>query len=124
MESLFAPWRYAYLVQESSRSECVFCDALLDEADTADKRLIVYRARHNFVILNLNDSYFDAITNDDGFVFFAWNDQHGSLLRMTWMIAAADYPSVPSKKCLLPSANRVKITQCKQKGPHAHTPLT
>ena len=67
MESLFAPWRYAYLVQESSRSECVFCDALLDEADTADKRLIVYRARHNFVILNLypyNNGHLMIVPNE------------------------------------------------------------
>lgn len=52
MENLFAPWRYAYLVQESSKGGCIFCDAL-HEAERADENLIVYRARHNFVILNL-----------------------------------------------------------------------
>jgi len=51
MDSLFAPWRYAYLVQEKVRGGCVFCEALRGE--DPGNNLIVYRARRNFIILNL-----------------------------------------------------------------------
>lgn len=52
MENLFAPWRFAYLVGETAVEGCVFCNARREDA--ADERtLVVYRGRHNFVILNL-----------------------------------------------------------------------
>jgi len=51
MDSLFAPWRYSYLVREKAPDGCVFCAALAagEEAD----HLVVFRGRLNFVILNL-----------------------------------------------------------------------
>src|SRR5678815_438622 len=52
MNSLFTPWRYSYLVQEKPPAgECVFCLALANDND--EKSLVVYRGRHNFIILNL-----------------------------------------------------------------------
>lgn len=51
MDSLFAPWRYSYLVQEKALEGCVFCAALRSTPGGVD--LVVYRGRHNFVILNL-----------------------------------------------------------------------
>jgi len=51
MDSLFAPWRFSYLVQGKAPEGCIFCAALTSSGD--DDRLIVYRGRLNFVILNL-----------------------------------------------------------------------
>lgn len=51
MDSLFAPWRYSYLTQGAACDECVFCAALRNPPEGLD--LVVYRARHNFIILNL-----------------------------------------------------------------------
>lgn len=51
MQSLFAPWRYSYLIEARTKGECVFCTALGRPDD--DSSLIVHRGRHNFVILNL-----------------------------------------------------------------------
>ena len=51
MQSLFAPWRYSYLIEARTKGECVFCTALHRPDD--DSSLIVHRASHNFVILNL-----------------------------------------------------------------------
>jgi len=51
MKQLITPWRYSYLVQEKPKGRCIFCDALAG-ADASDS-LLVYRGRHNFVILNL-----------------------------------------------------------------------
>ncbi|MFQ5700952.1 MAG: HIT domain-containing protein [Acidobacteriota bacterium] len=50
MRSLLTPWRYDYLVQGRPEGECIFCVALAgaDDAQT----LVVYRAAHNFIILN------------------------------------------------------------------------
>jgi len=51
MQSLFAPWRYSYLVEARTKGECVFCTALGRPDD--ESSLIVHRGTHNFVILNL-----------------------------------------------------------------------
>ena len=51
MQSLFAPWRYSYLIEARTRGECVFCIAQRRPDD--DASLIVHRGNHNFVILNL-----------------------------------------------------------------------
>jgi ATP adenylyltransferase len=52
MEHLWSPWRYDYVASEGKTPpSCVFCIGE-DTAQDAD-RLIVYRAVHNFVILNL-----------------------------------------------------------------------
>ncbi|HEY3175701.1 MAG TPA: HIT domain-containing protein [Candidatus Polarisedimenticolia bacterium] len=51
MESLFAPWRYSYLVEARAQGECIFCAARA-RADEAGS-LLLYQGAHNFVILNL-----------------------------------------------------------------------
>jgi|SRR5882672_4709489 len=51
MDSLFAPWRYSYLVEEKAPGGCVFCAALSGAGGADD--LIVHRGVHNFAILNL-----------------------------------------------------------------------
>ena len=50
MKSLFAPWRYSYLVAEKTSVVCIFCQP--PAAPDAAASLLVYQARHNFVILN------------------------------------------------------------------------
>jgi ATP adenylyltransferase len=50
MDSLFAPWRFSYLVQGKAPEGCVFCTA---RTSPGDDSLVVYRGRHNFAILNL-----------------------------------------------------------------------
>lgn len=49
MEILWAPWRLEYILGPKP-DECVFC---LPEHDREDKeRLVLYRGKHNFVIMN------------------------------------------------------------------------
>ena len=50
MERLYTPWRYEYVVSDHATDGCVFCSAL--EAGEDRQRLIILRARHNFVLLN------------------------------------------------------------------------
>lgn len=50
MQSLYAPWRYAYLVGEKPTGGCFFCDAVAGPED--ESSLLVYRGRESFVILN------------------------------------------------------------------------
>ncbi len=55
MDVLWSPWRYSYIKSEKSsekRTGCVFCD-LLDSPETDKEKFILYRAGHNFVILNI-----------------------------------------------------------------------
>ncbi len=50
MEHLWSPWRLAYVTRGAASEGCVFCKALSD-SDAA--RLIVFRGKTCFVILNL-----------------------------------------------------------------------
>jgi ATP adenylyltransferase len=52
MEFIWSPWRYDYLASGGAKpSSCVFC---VTEDRTHDaERLIVFRGKYNFVILNL-----------------------------------------------------------------------
>lgn len=57
MDVLWSPWRYDYIKSNDEKaagqtSGCVFCDLLNSPATDADK-FILYRAGHNFVILNI-----------------------------------------------------------------------
>jgi ATP adenylyltransferase len=51
VDYLWTPWRYRYVAQAGKDDACIFCAALAANDDPA--RMIVHRARHNFVILNL-----------------------------------------------------------------------
>ncbi|HSE98978.1 MAG TPA: HIT domain-containing protein [Blastocatellia bacterium] len=50
MEHIWSPWRYRYISTGGKDEGCVFCRA--QRAEDSES-LIVYRARLNFVILNL-----------------------------------------------------------------------
>jgi ATP adenylyltransferase len=52
MDYLWTPWRYNYVTTADKKTgECVFCAAAADTGHDRE-RLVVYRAAHNFVILN------------------------------------------------------------------------
>jgi ATP adenylyltransferase len=50
MRIIFAPWRYEYVKNSDNTPSCVFCDIEASSDDEAS--LVVFRARHNFVVLN------------------------------------------------------------------------
>ncbi len=55
MEILWSPWRAKYIASGSDNSQadtCVFCNISRDPAND-EKNFVVYRALHNFVVLNL-----------------------------------------------------------------------
>lgn len=55
MDVLWSPWRYSYIKSEKSSDKgtgCVFCD-LLNSPESDKEKYILYRAGHNFVILNI-----------------------------------------------------------------------
>jgi ATP adenylyltransferase len=52
MEFIWSPWRYDYLASHGERrAGCVFCVG--EDSSRDAERLVVLRAEHNFVILNL-----------------------------------------------------------------------
>ncbi len=51
MDLLWSPWRYAYVSSTTASKSCVFCIGELPDDDT--ERLVLFRARFNFVIMNL-----------------------------------------------------------------------
>ena len=50
MQTLFTPWRQAYITQQQPDSECFFCAAARHPEDP--ERLVVATARHHLVMLN------------------------------------------------------------------------
>jgi ATP adenylyltransferase len=51
MDHLWSPWRFRYVSKADQSSSCVFCAKIAEEDDRAN--LILFRAEHCFVILNL-----------------------------------------------------------------------
>ena len=51
MDHLWSPWRYRYVSTASPKSDCIFCEKLAANQDR--ENLIVLRAKHNFLLLNL-----------------------------------------------------------------------
>jgi ATP adenylyltransferase len=52
MEHLWSPWRFRYVTKaDPGAGGCVFCDKLISGTD--EENLIVFRGRHNYVVLNL-----------------------------------------------------------------------
>jgi len=49
MDTLWAPWRISY-IEMAKPQGCILCDKPKEKKD--DENYILYRARHNFVILN------------------------------------------------------------------------
>lgn len=56
MDRLWSPWRYEYIASggaaDSKAQGCVFCSLRDDPAKDADN-FVLYRAQHNFVVLNI-----------------------------------------------------------------------
>jgi len=52
METLFTPWRYAYITASPPESDCFFCAAGKNPADPDG--LVVHTSRHHLVMLNLH----------------------------------------------------------------------
>lgn len=59
MDRLWTPWRYAYIKSgstdaggEGEAQPCIFCSLQQDPRDDSEK-LIVHRAEHNYIVLNL-----------------------------------------------------------------------
>ncbi|MBM3767457.1 MAG: HIT domain-containing protein [Acidobacteria bacterium] len=53
MDRLWSPWRYRYVTKSepaAPKGGCIFCDKPLGDDR---ENLIVYRGRHNYVLLNL-----------------------------------------------------------------------
>lgn len=56
MDRLWSPWRYRYVSSAPVSGECLFCEkaASANDQENADREnLVVLRAEHNFVLLNL-----------------------------------------------------------------------
>ena len=51
MDHLWSPWRYQYIQASGPAGGCIFCDKAAAHQD--EENLIVHRADHNFLILNL-----------------------------------------------------------------------
>ncbi len=53
MDYLWSPWRFRYVTQANQTGGCVFCEKAAAEPSRDRDSLLLYRARHNFVLLNL-----------------------------------------------------------------------
>lgn len=53
MDQLWTPWRFPYVTQGVKGDGCIFCNKAEAPAARDRDELILYRARFNFVILNL-----------------------------------------------------------------------
>lgn len=51
MDHLWSPWRYRYISKAQPSDACIFCAKPAGNADR--QNLILHRAEHNFVLLNL-----------------------------------------------------------------------
>jgi len=56
LDRLWSPWRNKYVADNSAASAdsvCVFCD-IQSDATKDEENFVVYRARYNFIVLNLH----------------------------------------------------------------------
>ncbi len=53
MDYLWSTWRYQYVSAGAKRDGCLFCEMAALDAARDRERLILHRARFNFVLLNL-----------------------------------------------------------------------
>ena len=52
METLWSPWRQAYVGDSSAKPACVFCE-LASHPEDDETNFVLVRGEHNFVVLNL-----------------------------------------------------------------------
>lgn len=50
MQTIFTPWRFAYISMSAEQEGCFFCQAVADPDD--QNRLVVWAGRHYLVMLN------------------------------------------------------------------------
>jgi ATP adenylyltransferase len=50
LDYIWSPWRYPYLTASAKPDGCIFC--AMTAADRDEEFLVVFRAEHNFVVLN------------------------------------------------------------------------
>jgi ATP adenylyltransferase len=53
MDYLWSPWRFRYVSQANQSGGCVFCEKAAAERSRDRENLLLYRARFNFILLNL-----------------------------------------------------------------------
>ncbi|ADD69580.1 histidine triad (HIT) protein [Denitrovibrio acetiphilus DSM 12809] len=53
VKRLWAPWRMSYISGIGKSDECVFCHNPAQDPSKDKENLILYRGRHNFIIMNL-----------------------------------------------------------------------
>jgi ATP adenylyltransferase len=53
MDYLWSPWRFRYVSQADKTSGCIFCEKVAAEPARDRENLLLYRARSNFILLNL-----------------------------------------------------------------------
>jgi ATP adenylyltransferase len=51
MDQLWSPWRYQYVRKAHADEGCIFCQK--PEQSNDEENLLVYRGKHNYVLLNL-----------------------------------------------------------------------
>jgi len=53
MDYLWSPWRFPYVSQADKKDTCIFCEKAQVDPPQDRAHLILHRARHNFLLLNL-----------------------------------------------------------------------
>jgi ATP adenylyltransferase len=53
MDYLWSPWRFRYVSQANTTGACIFCEKAGAEPSRDRENLLLYRARSNFILLNL-----------------------------------------------------------------------
>jgi ATP adenylyltransferase len=53
MDYLWSPWRFRYVSQANTTGACIFCEKAAGERSRDRENLLLYRARSNFILLNL-----------------------------------------------------------------------
>lgn len=53
MDQLWSPWRFRYVIEPNKGDVCIFCDYGSGDPSRDRERLILYRGRLNFIVLNL-----------------------------------------------------------------------
>lgn len=53
MDILWTPWRFSYVSDGVKKDACIFCEKIAADTRQDSENLILYRGKHNIVILNL-----------------------------------------------------------------------
>lgn len=64
MNTLWAPWRMAYILSDKKTNECVFCKAFNEQKD--EENFVLFRSKYCFVIMNIypyNPGHIMVVTN-------------------------------------------------------------